>query len=534
MANKKPSIEELKSKAEGGDVEAMIKLASIYGRDDNEDYGLDGADKIESKKWYLKASALGDIEATHCLAYFEEYGSKEYISILYKAVQMGSIRAQHSLGYLYRNQDKRSKALEWFKATYNNENAGLYYRGSSAYEIGKLYERQNTVKDYNKAIKWFETSANLKYSSAARHLAEMYETGVRTEEEVDDDIFDGHTLVLKSLENAGKWYLKAAENGNMDDWAKMADLYKIGKLVVRNYRRAFYWGLKAASSGWSSHRKILIEYFEQGIGVEKNDYEAYVWALMSTKYVSSHNLSILEKKLSEKEVPSAQSEAEYRISLCSDPWTFSQELFDYMLKKLNIPPNGHNDIHTSTPDDISTQPALEDVEQTAQPQIQYDYPDPDPSPGIAYSYLSVCKKHFNPELVTLELVVPRKLKKTETLDFTRLKISYDGRNTDAKNREVLTPFRINRAERQLLIRLAAQFSVADPERRAAAIQKILSASRESTRVSHLNAMFRAIFSGCAKTRDERMINRQSGYIAPKLKIDTTKITNARDYPLCGL
>lgn len=522
MANKKPSIEELKAKAEGGDLESMIKLAGIYGSDDNEDYGLDGPDKTEARKWYKLASDCRSAEATYYLSMYCDDETEE-INILKKAASMGHNEAHFDIGLIYRNREDFKNSLHWFKTLYDKADSDSFYKESSAREIGSLYEKRGSYKDYQNAVKWYKIAAKMGCPLSAWRLGEMYEKGVRSDEYVKEDFWDGHTIILKDEKEAAKWYLVAAENGDDSDCARMSILYLKGIGVIRNYRNAFLWMLKAACYPYSRYRARISWFYEKGKGIEQNYYEAYVWALMVRHKSCADKINELENQLSKAEIHEAQKEAEYRTGLVGE-YCFSKALHDYMLSKID------------STDSFSVKDNEVKPKKQSLPEVEKEQsdPDPDPTPGIVYSYLSVCKKRFNPELVTLELVVPRKLKKTETMDFTRIKIKYDGKDTDAKDVSTLIPFRVNESERRLLIILAAQSSISDDEKRDESIRNILADHKNKARSSHLNSMFRAIFPGCAKSRSDRMIDRQRGHIGPKLKIDTSKLNKAQDFGLCGL
>ena len=522
MSDNKPSIEELEAKAEGGDVEAMMKLASIYGSDDNDGYDLDGTDQNEARKWFKLASDSGSMEATYYLSMYCDDETEE-MNLLKKAAIMGHDDAHHEIGLLYRNKGDFKNALNWYESQYENTEADPYYRGSSAREIGSLYEKSGSYQDYKMAVKWYKIAAKLGCVSSARRLGELYTNGVRSDEYIKEDFWDGHTVIGIDEKEAAKWYLVAAENGSEGDCAKMSDLYLNGIGVIRNYQKAFQWMLKAACYYFSIYRARISSYYKKGIGIEKSYYEAYVWALMVRDKPIADKINKLENELSTAEINKAQKEAEYRSSLVVG-FGFSKTLHDYMLSKVDAT----DTVSVINKEVKPEKPALPEVEK------ERSEPDPDPSPGIVYSYLSVCKKRFNPELVTLELVVPRKLKKTETMDFTRIKIKYDGKDTDAKDVSTLIPFRVNESERRLLIILAAQSSISDDEKRDESIRNILADHKNKARSSHLNSMFRAIFPGCAKSRSDRMIDRLRGHIGPKLKIDTSKLNKARDFGLCGL
>lgn len=541
MAKKKPSIEELRAKAESGDMKAMRELTKIFEGGPDYDIYEDNLEEDEYTYWLEKLSESGDTESTYSLSMYYEEGSQAQIDLLLKAIAKDKVEAFFDLAKIFKDRDDYEAAIQLLLRLLSLKNIQSYTISRSTYEIGNLYESKGSVEDYENAIVWYEKSADWGNWMAARRLGEIFQYGVIKSEYVGNGHIEDTIVVNKSYARAARWYLKAAQIGQPMDWSKMSSVYYEGELEIKNYAKAFYWMLKAATGNIDVYAKDLAECFEQGIVVEQNYYEAYTWALMAKRTYDRKRRDDLEKKLSRKEIDSAQFEATYRINsfLKHNHFLYSPVLFDYMLGKLNLvvegdslqpktdkPPNEPKD--TAESSEQIKKPITKSVPELAETD------DPDPTSSIAYSYLSVCKKHFNPELVTLELVVPRKLKKTESMDFARLRISYSGKDTDAKNISTLIPFRVNKAERRLLVILSAQSSIADGEKRAESVRKILAEHKNKERVSHLNAMFRAIFPGCAKTRGERMINRQSGYIAPTLKIDTTKIINARDYPLCGL
>ncbi|MDD4223394.1 MAG: tetratricopeptide repeat protein [Candidatus Cloacimonetes bacterium] len=461
MANKKPSIEELKAKAESG----------------------------------------------------------EYIHVM-------------ELGWHYQRERMYDDAIECFRRVYDNELSDEDCRSQSACAIGYCYDHMGSEQACRESIKWYEIAADLGDGDAAYRLGVMYEERIHIKN--DGDTY-GYRLMLNLIERtAAGWFLRSAELGHSVAMFKCAGFFRHGKGFIRNYVKSFDWMLKAAC-----HDKVycvnLSEYFRSGIGVVENLYEAYVWAVMAVEFFRAEELSDLEIKLPKEEVLRAQREAEKRDQICKLVFLYgsnAMDLYNYMREVLkNDHPAEENIPETDYKAEISE---LANVQGSpAELPVSPD-PDPDPTPGIAYSYISVCKKHFNPELVTFELVVPRKLTKNETMDFTRLKIIYDGKDTDVKNIMMYTKIRLNEKQRRLLILLAAQNSISDKELRAKRIHRILSDRRWETSASILNHMFKSIFPGCSLSNKNCMINRQSGYIAPKLKIDTTKITNARDYPLCGL
>lgn len=337
--------------------------------------------------------------------------------------------------------------------------------------------------------------------------------------------------------NAYQYTRRAAECGDVESQVRLAYLYLTGVYendgqdlfinIERNPELAAKWLMIATKGGHKLARKYLGMLKKNGI----------------SDYATGQKIASLIRVNSFSE-PLLDSSYVYRPGI---GFRNSDQKYSHEINLDDIEETG-DDAKTDDELDgevdytsLDNSDMLEDIadpeipKKTEPNQDEFDYTeDYEPTHTIQYSYLKECKKRFNPELVTLELVVPRKLKNTETMDFTRLKISYDGKDTDVKNIMMYTKIRLNEKQRRLLILLAAQNSISDKELRAKRIHRILSDRRWETSASILNHMFKSIFPGCSLPNKNCMINRQSGYIAPKLKIDTTKITNARDYPLCGL
>ena len=351
MSDKKPSIEELEAKGEGGDVESMIKLALMYLSDDNDGYDLDGFNVTEARKWFKLASDSGSAIATFYLACLLDDRTKT-MNLLKKAASMGCLEAQQMIGLIYSRRGDFENSLFWFKPQYENAEAGAFFRGMSAFEIGRLYQKRGSYRDYVKAVKWYKTAAGMGFSVSARRLGELYETGVRSDEYITDSA-DNHTIIQQDEKEAAKWYLVAAENGSEGDCAKMSDLYLNGIGVIRNYRNAFLWMLKAACYPYSTYRSRVSWFYEKGKGIEQNYYEAYVWALMVRDNHNADKINELEGKLSQEETDKAQKEAEYRTGLVGE-YVFSKALHDYMLTKIDS-----TDMSSVTVNEIKpVQPAL--------------------------------------------------------------------------------------------------------------------------------------------------------------------------------
>lgn len=321
MATKKPSIEKLKAKAEGGDVEAQIDLGKKYW-DFNNDFEFDPEKAI---MWFSKAYEQGsglaarwigdtyscfrirnyveDLEAA--LLWYQRAIDKDCIEDCVEKM----IEAQFCLGSFYyygynicspNSRDKTEinypKAFDWFIQAAANEHVKahfhigqMYYFGygveqdyesafqwhlkaaengdsSAQFVIGIMFSYgQGTKKSSPKAFSWYSKSAHQGNASAQNNLAVMYENGEGTS---------------KNFKEAYKWYKKSAEQD--DDMAQMnlARCYELGRGITINKKKAFNLNLKAAMQGNLGGQEALSRYYLDGFGVEPNPLEAYIWAII--------------------------------------------------------------------------------------------------------------------------------------------------------------------------------------------------------------------------------------------------------------
>lgn len=311
----------------------------------------------------------------------------------------------------------------------------------------------------------------------------------------------------------------------------MGLLTRDGLGVIKNNKKSFHFMLTAACGGIVIGAMAeLSRFYHQGFGVKKNPIESYIWALLAKarnhSLIDADYLCALECGLSEEQIFAAQDEAETRAKMLETHRLTPEYCLGKAAKyKPGLAPGDR--IHIIGRAVIPEEPAAKAKETPADD-------DPEPSSDLVFRYLKVCNKHFDPSLVQFELIIPHKLTRKETLDFTQIKIRYNGRNTDLKNVTTFAAKHIYKAERRLLLRLAAQYSVSDAEKRNQNIYRILQEPRMRPAASRWNSLFEDIFPQCSKHRYNKMINRETGHIAIALTVDTTKITNASDYDTCYL
>lgn len=175
----------LQERAEWGDVDAQMRLASNYENQQNE---------VEALKWYFKAASKGNNFAQEKVAYMysqgigtikddqkalawyakaAEQGNQEAIEALRQYALRDNVYAQIELGYLYLNglgvPQNGKEALNWYQEAANQGNA------VAQNILGVMYENGNgAVRDYISAFRWFKYSARQGNANAQYNLGRMY------------------------------------------------------------------------------------------------------------------------------------------------------------------------------------------------------------------------------------------------------------------------------------------------------------------------------------------------------------------------
>ena len=214
------SVEQLKVKAEQGDLDAQYTLGSIY---------FNWPDKSQAAKWYRLAAAQGDRNA------------------------------QYSLGdmYLYGdgiNQDD-DKAIKWFRL------AAKQGHVLSQRNLGRIYDRTST---YREAVKWYSLAACQEDASSQSWLGRAYHYG---------------RGVPQSDKEAVKWYRLAAEQGDSRAQNSLGLFYLQGIEVIQDYKKAHMWFNIAAVDfdGRARANRIIAESFMSKQDVSKAQDMAREW-----------------------------------------------------------------------------------------------------------------------------------------------------------------------------------------------------------------------------------------------------------------
>ncbi|MDR2400106.1 MAG: sel1 repeat family protein [Deferribacteraceae bacterium] len=121
--------------------------------------------------------------------------------------------------------------------------------------------------NHNKAFDWYLKSANQNNVEAQTMLGKMYESGVG---------------IRRDLAKAAEWYKKGTEQGSVEAQTRLGALYKDGRGVRRDYRLAADYLTRAATQGSHEAQRLLGDLYWGGhIGSAPNRVTACAWYFFS-------------------------------------------------------------------------------------------------------------------------------------------------------------------------------------------------------------------------------------------------------------
>ena len=275
----------IQSAAELGDAAAQCSLARMY----EEGKGA-RQDDSSALRWYRKSAFQGNPDAQYRLGRMYEEGkgiSRDYsfaIRWYRKAAGQGNSDAEYSLGMMYEKgqgvgQDNE-QAARWYSVSADHGNpdakerlkerkwdllvrASLKNDPDTQYELGRMcLDSSGAGHDEEEAARWFLKAAEQGNISAQYSLGQMYYHG---------------TGVTQDEAEALKWYQKAAEQGSADAQKDLGDIYR-RRYTFRDYgSKAREWYRKAAEQGNAEALIMLGIMCENGEGAAENYSEAAEW-----------------------------------------------------------------------------------------------------------------------------------------------------------------------------------------------------------------------------------------------------------------
>ena len=262
------SIADLKTKAEGGDVQAQLALAKAYHLGEGTE-----KDEAQAVRWWQKAAEHGDIVAEGSLAsaYFLGAGvpKNDAAAVRWwqKAAEQGDATAEGNLGTAYglgRGVPKDpAESLRWHTKAAEHGNA------ASQFSLGMFYIGGAGVpKDEAEGVKWLRKSADQGNADGEFWLGAAYSSG---------------TGVAKDTAEALRWYRKAGDHGSAAAQYNLGQAYNLGNGVEKDPTEAVRWWQKAAEQGMAKAQYNLGLAYHDGIGVQKDDVQAYFWIALAAK-----------------------------------------------------------------------------------------------------------------------------------------------------------------------------------------------------------------------------------------------------------
>ncbi|KAF9930951.1 hypothetical protein FBU30_011060 [Linnemannia zychae] len=232
--------------ADQGDPIGQRKVGYLY------DNGL-GIPRNEplAIEWYTKAAEQGNPGAQFSLGIKSWHGSegvkmdgKKAMEWFQKAAEQGDPEAQHNLGlcYIYTEDDEfidRGVEKDDAKGLELLLKAAVQGFSDAQYAAGFVYMG---LKEYTKAMIWFQKAAEQKHPAAQNRIGDMYLWGHGVPEDVN---------------TARQWYLKAANQGFAEAQYKLGLLYEGGEGIPRDVGQAIDWYDKAASQGYIRAKQRL-------------------------------------------------------------------------------------------------------------------------------------------------------------------------------------------------------------------------------------------------------------------------------------
>ncbi|MDP3704313.1 MAG: tetratricopeptide repeat protein [Legionellaceae bacterium] len=241
------------------------------------------------------------------------------------AADKGLLSAQQIMArYELIEKNNPEQALYWFKKAADSHDISAQMYCAAAYLFGvgvkknpdtaKRYyiaaaKNGNSIAQYTVAESFFEThqSANKKLGlrwldkAIEQHnpeaqviLSEQYASGVLLERNLDKAkemaqlaVAQNYVPALyqmgrlersqKHVEEAEKWYIKAASTNYIPAVIALAELYSETPSPLHNAHEGFLWMLKAAELGSAQAQTALANVYKKGIGVDADEHLAIEW-----------------------------------------------------------------------------------------------------------------------------------------------------------------------------------------------------------------------------------------------------------------
>ena len=152
----------------------------------------------------------------------------------------------------------------------NNPEACYTY--AKAYETGGTVDGRKLPADMDKAIKFYETAANMGHTKSQIRLGELYYS---------------HLKVKRDLKASARWYTKAALKNNVEAMLGLLQVYKISG----EDGQYFHWATRLAEWGNPQGQLTLGRCYRDGVGVAANVAKARYYLDMAARSIGDASVS---------------------------------------------------------------------------------------------------------------------------------------------------------------------------------------------------------------------------------------------------
>ena len=253
---------ELLQKAESGDADAQLEIATCYG----EGLGVE-RNKQTAFEWVKKSAAQGNRKAilTQARCYLFGLGvpwDEEKAQPIFQEAESGQARAQTDLGNYFSGKYGRTEKRDPQKALFWWEKAADQGYEWAQLNLAKAYvEGLGGTKDYQKAFTLFQKAADQGNSEAVLELGICHREG---------------RGVSKDPVKAKKWFEKSAQQNNAVGLASLGEFYERGwGDTPVDFQKATVLYQKAADQNYAWAQERLGYLYSNGIGVEKDLAKAF-------------------------------------------------------------------------------------------------------------------------------------------------------------------------------------------------------------------------------------------------------------------
>lgn len=267
--------------AENGNASAMIEIGNSYlhGRE-----GVPGEDLDKAEEYFDQALQIGSLEAETSLGYLYDerarnarsigdtealvQANERKLSYFQRGMRKGSSSSMLGLARMYRYGDHvekdLQKAIELYSQSASNSNI------DAAYELGMMYRDDTGTEleeaQVTEAVKYFRIAIDLGSATAGIELANLIANGkIEPTPEMSQE--------------AIQLYEQAITEGHLRAASSLADLYYEGGVIERDLEKAEQYGLEAlelakmtrpdSEDAWPMHIRsayytLLLLYKEEG------------------------------------------------------------------------------------------------------------------------------------------------------------------------------------------------------------------------------------------------------------------------------